>query len=247
MHSSWQEDFFRGVALDTWRFITTPEMTKAEADFIDRSIQASRGARILDVPCGSGRHCLELAARGYELTGIDLAEEFITKARALAPRGVNWIQGDMRSMSLGSQFEGAFCFGNSFGYFSPEEAKQFLRTLSEALRPGARFVLDTGMVAESLLPQLVKNKWYRVGDILMLSENRYHPAESRLEIDYTFVRNGEVETRPTASYLFTAGELCRMHADAGLIPEHLYGSLKEEEYQIGSPRLLLVSRKVGGG
>jgi hypothetical protein len=79
----------------------------------------------------------------------------------------------------------------------------------------------------------------------MLSENRYDPVESRLDIDYTFVRDGRVETRPTTSYLFTAGEICRMHRDAGLLPVELLGSSDSEPYQIGSPRLILVSRAAG--
>src|SRR5437763_8232545 len=98
------------------------------------------------------------------------------------------------------------------------------------------------MIAESLLPSLARNRWYRLGDILMLSENRYDPVESRLDIDYTFVHDGQVETRPTASYIFTTGELCRMHVNAGLLPIELFSSTNSEPYQLGSAMLLLVSR-----
>ena len=45
-----------------------------------------------------------------------------------------------------------------------------------------------------------------------MSENRYDPAESRLDIDYTFIRDGTVETRPAASYVFTVAEI---RQDAG--------------------------------
>ena len=129
------------------------------------------------------------------------------------------------------------------GDLGPPWRLQFLAAVARALKPGARFVLDTGMVAESLLPSLARTRWFRLGDILMLSENRYHPEEGRLDIDYTFVRNGHVETRPTASYLFTAGELCRIHRGAGLRPTELLGSLNGEAYQIGSPRLILISTR----
>jgi SAM-dependent methyltransferase len=245
MLSNWQKDFFRGAALDMWRSVMTPEITCAEVDFLERALSASRGTKILDVPCGNGRHSVELAKRGYGMTGIDLSEEFIDEARSTAPNGIRWIHDDMRSLSSNSEFDGAYCFGNSFGYFSYEEARQFLAAIARALKPRARFVLDTGMVAESLLPQLAQRKWYRIGDMLMLSENRYFPADNCLEIDYTFIRNGEFDTRPTASYLFTAGELCRMHKEAGLAPLNLFGTLGEVPYQIGSPRLLLVSSLEG--
>jgi len=243
MQSNWQEVFFRGVALDAWRRIIHPEMTRTEADFLERTLAAGAGAHLLDVPCGNGRHTIELAGRGYSITGLDLSEEFIVEARTATELPVRWVRSDMRSLSWDSEFDGAYCFGNSFGYLTEEETRQFLAGVARALKPGARFVVDTGMAAESLLPSLSRTRWFRLGDMLMLSENRYHPAESRLDIDYTFVQNGQVETRPTASYIFTAGELCRMHLGAGLRPTALLSSTNDDPYQIGSPRLILVSSK----
>ncbi len=243
MQSNWQETFFRGVALDAWRRIINPEMTRTEADFLERTIGAAPSAQLLDVPCGNGRHAIELASRGYEMTGLDLSDEFIAEARAATELPIRWARGDMRSLPWVAEFDGAYCFGNSFGYLPWDETRQFLAAVSRALKPGARFVVDTGMAAESILTSLARTRWFRLGDMLMLSENRYHPAEGRLDIDYTFVRNGQVETRPTRSYVFTAAELCRMHADAGLEPVELLSSTNAEPYQIGSPRLILVSNK----
>lgn len=243
MQSNWQETFFRGVALDSWRRILTVAMTRTEADFLERALGVGAGAELLDLACGNGRHAIELASRGYNLTGVDLSEEFIAEARGATTLPVRWVRDDMRSLAWVSEFDGAYCFGNSFGYLSPDETRGFLASLARALKPGARFIVDTGMAAESILPSLARTRWFRLGDILMLSENRYHAAESRLDIDYTFVRNGEVETRPTSSYIFTAGELCRMHQEAGLQPVELLGSFQGEPYQIGSPRLILVARR----
>lgn len=243
MQSNWQEAFFRGVALDAWRYIVNAEMTRTEADFLERALSVGAGAQLLDIPCGNGRHAIELASRGYQVTGLDLSEEFIAEARNASPPGARWVRDDMRSLAWVSEFDGAYCFGNSFGYLSRDEALEFLNSVARALKPGARFVVETGMVAESILPSLPRNRWFRLGDILMLSENTYHCAESRIDIDYTFVRAGHAETRPTSSYIFTAGELCRMHQDAGLPPMELLGSTNGEAYQLGSPRLILISSK----
>ncbi len=243
MQSNWQEAFFRGVALDAWRYILKPEMTRTEVDFLERVLNIEAGGNILDVPCGNGRHAIELASRGYRTTGLDLSEEFIAEARRATPLKVRWVREDMRLLAWTAEFDGAFCFGNSFGYLAREEAGAFLAAVARSLKPGARFVVDTGMAAESILPSLARTRWFRLGEILMLSENRYDPAESRLDIDYTFVRGGEVETRPTASYVFTVRELCSMHDEAGLRPVELLGSTNREPYQLGSPRLILVSAK----
>lgn len=243
MQSDWQKTFFRGVALDAWRFITTAEMTRTEADFVQRTLGVPVGARLLDIPCGNGRHAIELAKRGYQMTGLDQSEEFVAEARTATPLAIRWVQDDMRTISWVAEFDGAYCFGNSFGYLPRDEAQEFIKAVAGCLKPGACFIIDTGMVAESILPSLARTRWYRLGGILMLSENQYHPAESRLDIDYTFIRDGQIETRPTSSYVVTAGELCRMHANAGLLALKLFGSLDSDPYQIGSPRLILVSTK----
>ncbi len=101
-------------------------------------------------------------------------------------------------------------------------------------------MIETGMCAESILPTLVQKRWHRFGDLIILSENRYDPWESCLHIDYTFVRDGtlgtQIETRPTASYVFTAAELRRMLDAAGLNTLALHGSVTGEPFQLGSPR-----------
>ncbi len=222
----------------------TPEQTRAEVDFLERVFQAEPGAHFLDVPCGNGRHALELAKRGYVMTGVDSSEEFIAETRskpAVIP--AQWILGDMCELTWVSEFDGAYCFGNSFGYLDLVKAREFLGGIARALKPGGRFVIETGMAAESILPGLGKGRWFKVGDIYMLSENRYHPAEARLDIDYTFIRDGEVDTRPSSSYIFTVAEICRMHGKAGLEVVELLGSIAGEAFQIGSQRLILISQK----
>ncbi len=242
MQSNWQTNFFRGVALDMWRRAVTPEQTRAEADFLERTLGYECAGKFLDVPCGNGRHAVELARRGHSLTGVDSSEEFIAEARE-APCAVTWILGDMCDLPWRSEFDGAYCFGNSFGYLDQPGVASFLSAAAQALKPGGKFIIDSGMAAESILPTLVKNRWYKLGDLFMLSENEYHPAEGRLDIQYTFIQNGKVDTRPSASFVFTVAELCRMHAAAGLEVLELLGSIAGEPYRLGLPRLILVSRK----
>jgi SAM-dependent methyltransferase len=244
LSSNWEVEFFRGIALDFWRLAMTPEQTRAEVEFLRKMLRSSEGSCVLDVPCGLGRHSIGLAQTGCRVTGLDLSEECIAEARASgAALPVKWIAGDMRELSSNAEFDGAFCFGNSFGFLDPVEARRFLTAAARALRPGSRFIVETGMAAESILPALQKSRWFRLGDIYMLSENQYHPREGRLDIQYTFIHGGETETRPSSSYVFTVSELCRMHVEAGLQPVELLGSVNGEPYQLGSPRLILVSEK----
>ncbi len=243
MKNDWQTDFFRGVALELWKRIITPEQTQTEVDFLERVFNKEREAQFLDVPCGTGRHAIEFAERGYSITGVDSSEESIADARKQSPGRVRWILGDMCDLPWTSEFDGAYCFGNSFGYLDWAKAREFLGAIAMAVKPGCRFVIETGMAAESILPGLLKARWHRAGDTFMLSENQYHPREGRLDIDYTFIQDGEVDTRPSSSYVFTVAEICRMHVEAGLEILELLGSTLGEAFQIGSPRLLVISEK----
>jgi len=243
MQTNWHLNFFRDIALDFWRGAIPPEMTRAEADFLERTLEAGPGARILDVPCGNGRHAVQLAAHGIQVTGVDASEGFIAEARA-SNSGVRWVLADMCELPWSAEFDGAYCFGNSFGYHDRSGAARFLAAVAGTLKPGARFIIDTGMAAESILPTLLQKRWHHLAGIYVLSENQYHPAEGRLDIDYTFIRDGVAEKRPTSSFVFTVAELCHLHREAGLEPVDLLSSIEGAPYTLGSPRLILTSRRL---
>ncbi|MCU1339427.1 MAG: Methyltransferase type 11 [Bryobacterales bacterium] len=244
MKSEWFETFFRGAAVEFWTKAMPPALTIADVDFLEKALALSPGARLLDVPCGNGRHSVELSRRGYRVTGIDLSHEFLAAARAQLD--ADWRWGDMRALSLeSSAFDGAFCFGNSFGYLDHAGVAAFLSALAGALKPGARLAIETGVAAESILPTLVQKRWHRFGDLMILSENRYDAAASRLDIDYTFVRDGAIETRPASSYIFTTAELGRMLEAAGFEVLALHGGMAGEPYQLGSPRLVIIAQAPG--
>ena len=234
------------MALDLWRNAITPEQTQAEADFLEKMLRPRPGARLLDVPCGNGRLSLELARRGYTPTGVDISQEFLKEARSQAKTeglSVKWLRQDMSRLRTPFGFEGAFCMGNSFGYFDAEGTAAFLSSLGAALKPRSRFVIHTGITAECLLPHLETNLEMKVGDILMKVENHYRTTESRLDTVYTFIRNGKTETRNGSQWIFTTAEIQRMLRTAGFQTLTLLKSLKEEPFQLGSQGLILVAEK----
>lgn len=246
--TDWWKNFFSGITLDMWRLAVSDDMTRTEADFIEKVLGLPPGAKILDVPCGGGRLSLALAARGYQLTGVDLANEFIAEARfKSAERQLNiaWRQGDMRELPWQEEFDGAFCFGNSFGYLDDDGNADFLNAVARTLKPGARLIVDIGSVAESLLPNFRDRMWYPIGDILFLANRSYDHVHGRLEIEYTFIRDGKVETKPASQRVYTYREICRLLDQAGFVGDDAYSSYNREPFKLGSPRLLLVAAKKG--
>jgi SAM-dependent methyltransferase len=241
LKSEWFETFFQGPAVELWTRVMTPALTMQEVDFLARTLEVAPHSHILDVACGNGRHAIELARRGCKVTGVDLSDEFLASARAgsAAVNGLEWVKGDMRDLHVTGPFDGAYCFGNSFGYLDYSGVQALLSALARALKPGAKLVLDTGVTAESILPTLQPRGWYRAGDILMLSERRYVAEASRLDIDYTFIVSGNMEAHATSSYVLTVMELTRLLDGAGFNVVSLNGGLAGEPFQLGSPRLIL--------
>ncbi len=242
----WWRTFFSGVPVEMWLRVPTEEQTRTEADFIEKALRLAPGAKVLDVPCGGGRHSLELAARGHRVTGVDLSEDFLKVASAgSAARSlpVVWEQREMTDLPWRGEYDGAFCFGNSFGYLDDDANARFLEAVARALRPGGHFVLDTSMTAEGLFPHFQERRWYQFGDILSLSQARYDPARGRLETEYTFIRDGKADTRPASVRVSTCRELVGMFEAAGLTDCEAYDSLERGPFRLGSQRLLLVARK----
>lgn len=246
MTKEWWENFFHGVALDFWRAAISGELTVAETDFIANQLQLSGSARIIDVPCGNGRIAIELAKRGHELTGVDIAEEFINEAKSNSSQAsvnVDWHVRDMRDLPWSGAFDGAFCFGNSFGYLSDEANADFLKAVSRTLKPGGRFILDAPAVAECMLPAFQPNRSFELAGIKVDTEHRYDHELGRMFNDFTFTRNGLVDKRPSSQRTYSYRELVELLRVAGFEPVAAYGSLTEEPFQLGTHRLLLVAQK----
>lgn len=208
MNTNWWEHFFEGLSAQLWLGAISAEHNEREADRLDDLLAAPAGAELLDVPCGGGRLSLALATRGYRVTGVDLSREFLDHARTRsAAERVTWEHRDMRDLPWSSRFDGAFCVGNSFGYLDDVGNATFLQAVAAALKPGARFVLETPMVIELLLPHLQDRPWWRVGEMYLLASNEYDHVRSRLEVDYTFIAKGRTEVRHGSHRAFTYAEL----------------------------------------
>jgi SAM-dependent methyltransferase len=159
MTGKWYEEYFNelGEKYDKEPFTRG---TKGEADFIEQELNHDRSRRILDVGCGTGRHSLELARRGYTVVGLDLSKVFVERARKLAEEAsldtVTFVHGDARDMKYSQEFdmvlsicEGAFSLmeTDSMNY-------RILDGIHRALREGGKFILTTLHTAYALTHQL---------------------------------------------------------------------------------------------
>ncbi len=244
MNPNWFETFFEGLALDMWRGAVTPEVTARETDFLERALQLQAGMSVRDVPCGCVRHAVEMARRGVRMTGVDLSVGYIEEERGQS-RVVEWVLGDLRELPWRGHFDAAYCWGNSFAYFDHENCERFLAAVATSLKPGGRFVLDSGAVAESILPALQRERKMRVGDIDFYSRNEYVAAESRMDITYTFTRGEQQEVKPIHQWVHSAREMGLMLRGAGLELWDAFGDLEWGAYVVGSPRFIGLAQRGG--
>lgn len=247
MNSHWYKTFFHGAALELWRRAATPEMTREETDYLLSQLSAPPGGNLLDVPCGNGRHALEMASRGFRVTGLDISPDFIAEANAAsASRGLaaTFHHGDMREIPSGEPFDGAWCLGNSFGYLTHEGTREFLKSVGSALRTGARFILETRMTAECFLPKFQQKREMQVGDIKVTVHNSYDAAQSRLSTDYVFEQSGKSETHSSVHQIYTAGEIRRLLSDAGLETLTVHGSTERDPFTLKSPDAIFITQRV---
>src|SRR5713101_5655453 len=106
--STWYVDFFSNDYLEVYRHQFTPERAEKEVAFAEKALQLTKGARVLDLCCGHGRHSVLLARHGFDVTGLDLSAEYIELTRQAARAAtvtVHAIAADMRQIPFDNYFD----------------------------------------------------------------------------------------------------------------------------------------------
>jgi SAM-dependent methyltransferase len=125
--------------------------TEEEARFLVEHLCAPPGGRILDVGCGTGRHSVELASRGFEVTGIDLSSGMLAVAARRAEDAsvsVEWVRTDAADFIRVDAFDAAICLCEGAMCLLGADDDPFerdltiLRNIEQALRPGGRLILN---------------------------------------------------------------------------------------------------------
>ncbi len=140
----WYEELFTNYA-NQYENESFTKGTLGEVDFIEKEIDFRRSSKILDIGCGTGRHTIELARRGYSLTGIDLSESMLAKARQKAQQGglkVEFVQSDARALKFVNEFDLAImmCEGGFSLMETDEMNYAILQSAAKALRENGKFI-----------------------------------------------------------------------------------------------------------
>jgi 2-polyprenyl-3-methyl-5-hydroxy-6-metoxy-1,4-benzoquinol methylase len=246
----WYETFFD----ENWLTISSqthpPEKSAAEVDFLVDELGLQAGQAVLDLPCGHGRHSVELARRGLRVVGVDLNEEPLERAYWAAREAgvkVDLRRIDMREIQFREEFDAVFNLWTSFGYFESEsEDRLVLDRAYRALRPGGAFVLET-VNLYSVLRRFEPRSWHELGEGRMLLEERsFDPWTGRMQSGWVLLEpGGERIEMAFATRAYTLVELVRMLSSVGFTVERAFGDYQGSEYAVDSRRMIVVARRPG--
>jgi len=210
-----------------------------DAEQVVRALDLTASARVLDVPCGTGRIAKRLRVLGHDVVGVDIEDRFAAVAR---DAGVPVIRADMRTAVVRpSSFDAAFCLWGSFGYFDEEGNRRQTEALVDALVAGGRLLIDT-LVADTLLPGFVPDAEWSVGDVGVREHRRYDADTKRVETTWTFTSEGTSATQATSVRIYAMEELTDLLAACGCTSFQAYdGELAP--FGDTSDRLWLVATK----
>jgi SAM-dependent methyltransferase len=204
-------------------------------------------AAILDLACGPGRHLLELARRGYRVTGLDSTRAFLEIAQSLAAGeglDVELVHDDMRQFRREDGFEAALSMATSFGYFhDPDDDLRVLVNLRDSLHPEAALLME--LMGKEVVARTLKGRdWREEEGLLLLTEQSIRDEWTWVDNRLIFVASeGNARQEFVLSHrLYSAAELVSLLTQAGFSSVAIFGDLAGTPYDESAERLVAVAR-----
>jgi SAM-dependent methyltransferase len=240
--SDWWRTFFGPSYLELYDPYLR-ERTPVEVDQLEALLQLRPPLRILDLPCGQGRHAIELARRGYHVTGVDLSAFMLEVARGRSKEAgvkVRWLEGDMRTGIPAERFDLVLNLFTSFGYFDdPADDRRVLLAAASMLGAGGRLVLEV-INGERTMSQFQEREWFTVGRAAVLEDRRLDRPTQRMVVERTVSRPPESETSVHALRLYTGEQVGAALLAAGFCRVELYGDWNGEPLGRDSMRVIAI-------
>lgn len=220
--SVFNEDYLRTLPR------SLPRQTLREVRFIVEKLGVQRGARVLDLCCGAGRHTVELASKGFDMVGVDLSMFLLKRALDSATKrklSIKFVHGDMRKLTFRSIFDAVFNVQTSFGYFDDLTNFKVLQSIYASLKPGGVFLIET-LNRDFIMDDMPLRMFWMGDGCKVLEESDVDPLSGVLKVKRSIVLDDQ--SRPPYEQvmnirLYSAAEMRQLLKRAGFNVIELVG------------------------
>ena len=245
--ADWWASYFDAQYLLEYEPIFQLERDRREVRRLLELLGLPAGSRILDVPCGQGRHAHLFAEAGLDVDALDYSADLLDIARKRGTgRTLRYRRGDMRKLPAAwtGRFDAVVNLFTSFGFFlEPSDDARVIAEFARVLKPGGQLVWHGGS-RDGVMAKFLARDWWQTDDKTMVGHERSFDALSGiLTVRSTWQgkrRSGEREHRIR---LYTANRIAEMCASAGLVVEAAYDGFRDRPLTRRSPEMLLVARR----
>lgn len=234
-----------------WRpMMFTParwDAVPAEVDAMLKLLKIKPGSRILDLCCGPGRHSLELARRGFVVTGVDRTRSYLGDARRLARKeklDVEFLLADMRRFRRPREFDAVINMFTAFGYFRKQaDDVRVAKNMAASLKPGGVLLME--LMSKEICARIFRARdWHETPDgMLVLEERKVKSGWDWVDNRWILIRGGRRRVFHVSHRLYSAAELGTLLKQAGFARVKSFGGLDGKPYDHDAQRMVLVARK----
>ena len=247
--NEWWADHFDEHYLCEYEPLFAPERDRREVARVLEVLGLPAGSRLLDLPCGQGRHAHLLSEAGFRVYGLDYSKQLLARARA---RGegptLRYVRGDMRRLPSPwtGRFDAVINLFTSFGFFDdPADDARVIHEIARVLKAEGTLVWH-GASRDGVMDRFLARDWWTSADGTMFGqERRFDPLSGILTVESHWAGKRGTGTRAHRLRLYTASRLAELCAEAGLIVEEAYDGWRDRPLTRRSSEMLLVARKRG--
>jgi len=219
--------------------------------FLRTRLRLTPRAHIFDQCCGIGSLALPLAAQGFQVSGCDLGQGYVTRGKDEAQRAgleVDLHHADAFEFVPSQLCDGAFNWWTSFGYADTDaQNTRMLERALEALKPGATFALDfmnVPGVLRSFQPEVITTRETSRDPIQLTRLSVIEPTTMTMHKTWRYeLAGGERIEHQSRVRLYTPRELGELFARAGFTQMRFFGGLDDEPLTLDSPRCIVLAER----
>lgn len=245
MKSEWFKDWFNTEEyLNVYQHRNESD-AEEHIKLILKYISLPAGAKVLDMACGAGRHAIILSRNKFNVTGVDLSEKLLSKAKSYAQSeklDIKFINADIRNFFTDEKFDLVLNLFTSFGYFeNDEENFSVLKKAYDLLVSGGYFVLDF-FNSEFLTKNLVEFTSEKIDDVYITQKRKI--LNKRVVKKIIIATSSDNREFEESVRMFTYQELQTMLTKIGFDIYKTFGDFLGNDFDNStSPRLIFICKK----